>query len=687
MRKLPRNKIATGVVVSVLIFCLTARSTLNAADPDASLSNRPRSLVEDLFQHARDLAHALHERPYDSRSRSEYLRILDAYNQVIRLDSDPYLSATSLARRAELQREMADATGDGALYAQAIESFRRIVAERPHSAFVGDALINIAQIYEENLQDLDGAAAAYRELIQYFPTSVLAREARAVLLRFEEQLKNRPVDVMVSGDTSSASQSFYEAFPGARLTNVRNFSGPDYARVVIDLSDATEHTGRLSGENQLSIRLDNAIISPSLYGRRFIVGDSNLLKRIMVKGEAPAPSGMGTVQSQGAQIEIEVGSLSDYSIFKLSGPERIVIDLHAAGRDQKPRYLHNEDSDSNSTEEGNLYRERNPYRERNLYADARPTPAGEPSPARPARGERSGSWRTQQPLLSLPEITDPILPPSGAAQLANALGGKDADSPIKCIVIDPGHGGHDTGTISSGGMREKELVLDVALRLRNYIKRAYPDIEVIMTRETDRFIALEQRTAIANSRRADLFISIHANASPSRIASGVETYFASPDRVKSEDQASESKEQPVPASDMAAKTEAKSVEPIMASVSAGGRVAQSRELARYIQAGLVRGIGATSPRAASNRGVKHAPFAVLLGADMPSVLAEVSFLSNPNEEALLRTASFRGRIATSIFAGLSSYLKKMRAAQSKAEAKSKKPDSDQKPGAGELGKG
>ena len=658
MSKLPRNKLATGVVVSALIFCLTARSTLNAADPNASPANRSRSLVEDLFQHARDLAHALHERPFEDRSRSDYLRILDAYNQVIRLDSDPYLSAESLARRAELQREMADATGDGALYAQAIESFRRIVAERPHSTFVGNALISIAQIYEENLQDLDGAAAAYRELIQYFPDSVLAREARAVLLRFEEQLKNRPIDVLVSGDGSPSNQGYYEAFPGAQLTNVRNFSGPDYARVVIDLSGATEYTGGAVGKDRLIIRLDDVILSPSLYGRRFIVGDSTLLKRIIVKGEASAQSAMTQGSSQKALIEIETDSLSDYSIFKLSGPERIVIDLHATGATPAPAYSRDEDSEDYTT------------------AAARTNPAGVTARARPATSEKSGSWRTQQPLLSLPEITDPIVPPSGTAQLATALGAKDADSPIKRIVIDPGHGGHDTGTISPGGMREKELVLDVALRLKNYIKRAYPDIEVIMTRETDRFIALEQRTAIANSRRADLFISIHANASPSRAASGVETYFASPDRVKSEDSSSESSEQAKSAPDEATKPASPAVEPIMASVSAGGRVAQSREFARYIQAGLVRGIGATSPRAASNRGVKHAPFAVLLGADMPSVLAEVSFMSNPNEEALLRTANFRARIATSLFAGLSSYLKKMHAAQAKTEAKSKKPDSE-----------
>src|SRR5262249_53169171 len=122
---------------------------------------------------------------------------------------------------------------------------------------------------------------------------------------------------------------------------------------------------------------------------------------------------------------------------------------------------------------------------------------------------------------------------------------KAVESPVKRIVIDPGHGGHDTGTISPSGMLEKELVLDVARRLRAYIKKSYPDVEVILTRDSDKFIALEERTAIANSRHADLFISIHANASPSRAASGVETFFVSPDRVKP-DSAKDSAKMAVP---------------------------------------------------------------------------------------------------------------------------------------------
>jgi N-acetylmuramoyl-L-alanine amidase len=247
----------------------------------------------------------------------------------------------------------------------------------------------------------------------------------------------------------------------------------------------------------------------------------------------------------------------------------------------------------------------------------------------------------------------------GAQSLAAKVDAKAAQAPIKRIVIDPGHGGHDTGTISASGMREKDLVLDVGRRLKAYIKHNYPEVEVVMTRDSDRFIALEERTAIANSQHADLFISIHANASPSRVASGVETFFVSPDRAPAEDLQAAAREN----AKIASEKTANKPEPMFASVTVGNRVAESRELARYIQAGLVRGIGAQSQRSAMNRGVKHAPFVVLLGAAMPSVLAEVSFLSNPKDDELLQTGPFRERIAASLFAGLNAYLKKNRPAE------------------------
>lgn len=627
--------LALGAVVLALVFSLTTRSNLNAAGPDTP-TRLPRSLAQELINYANQLNRTLHVKPAEQRSDSEYLRALDAYGQVTRLNTDTYYSAESLMRIAELQREMADAANDPARYQQAIATLRRIVNEHPQSTYVGDALISIAQVYEENLQDLDGAARAYRELIDYFPSSVMAREARAVLARFEAQLRDRPTDVLITHKAGEVNEASPLDLSRPRLNNVRNFGGPDYARVVIDLSAGTHFSESSSGGNLLSIRLSQAVISSALYDRRFIVNPSGLLKRITVVGEG------GSVR-----VDIHVGSYSDYSVFRLAEPERLVVDIYGGRAPVRAAR-----TIARSREE--------------LRAVERDDPAKHRSRAPAAQGA----------TLSLPEITDPILP-FGPTESHSGSGDRAAtvtvdakqlgEAPVRCVVIDPGHGGHDTGTISDAGLREKELVLDVARRLRSYIKRNYPDIEVVLTRESDRFVPLEERTAIANSRHADLFISVHANASPSRRASGVETFFVSPDRAKTDSDAPNAAETAKPATLAVGEQGDAKPEPIVASVRVGNRVAESRELARYIQAGLVRGIGAASPRTAANRGVKHAAFAVLVGAAMPSVLAEVSFMSNPRDDALLQTSHFRERIAASLFAGLNGYLKRNRAADGKSK--------------------
>jgi len=623
-----RDRLIVNGVVLALVFCITARPVLNAADPSRDASAKPRTLAEELFHYAGAISRNLHDQSSEERNQTDYRRAIDAYGQVVRLNTDNFYSAEALARRAELFREMADESNDPALYQQAIEAYRQVITDHPRSAFVGDALISIAQINEENLQDLDGAAAAYRELVQYFPASVMAREARAVLARFDAQLGNRPADVLEMPDASANSRS--GALP--QLSNVRNFGGPDYARVVLDMTAAATYTEHREG-NRLSIKLTDSAVAQSLYGRRFIVKEPSLLKRITVS----------EVNAAEIRIDIQVGSFGDHSVLRLSDPERLIIDLHSASMSPGDR-----------------------TRAIGSSTGARPTATPSPGSRSAALGLAAArSTADRQPLYSLPEIADPILPanpdeakhPNAAAPAAvdatAKIEGKAAEAPIKRIVIDPGHGGHDTGTISPSGMREKDLVLDVARRLRAYIKKQFPDVEVILTRDADRFIALEERTAIANSRHADLFISIHANASPSRAASGVETFFVSPDRAKPI--------QSPPAPEPAEQKADEKAEPIYASVTVGNRVGESRELARYIQSGLVRGIGAASPKTAANRGVKHAAFAVLLGSSMPSVLAEVSFLSNSRDEALLQKTEFRERIAASMFAGLNAYLKRNRA--------------------------
>ena len=231
---------------------------------------------------------------------------------------------------------------------------------------------------------------------------------------------------------------------------------------------------------------------------------------------------------------------------------------------------------------------------------------------------------------------------SGDRSLIRTLGLK-----IGKIVIDPGHGGHDTGTIGPDGLEEKDLVLEVGRRLGKLLETRL-GAEVVYTRKDDTFIPLETRTAIANQQRADLFISIHANSSHDPDARGVETYYlnftSSPEALE-----------------VAARENAVSEKSIyelgdlVKKIALKEKIEESREFAGDVQQSLHSGLAAKSP-AIRNRGVKKAPFIVLIGANMPSILAEISFVSNPTDEHRLETSEYRQRIAESLYRGIAKYV-------------------------------
>jgi N-acetylmuramoyl-L-alanine amidase len=246
--------------------------------------------------------------------------------------------------------------------------------------------------------------------------------------------------------------------------------------------------------------------------------------------------------------------------------------------------------------------------------------------------------------FSLPEASEP-LPAKHAADgdrsLTRILGLK-----LGRVVLDPGHGGHDVGTHGPSGLTEKEVVLDVSRRLGALIEERLGS-EVIYTREDDTFIPLEERTAIANEHKADLFLSIHANSSPFRSAAGVETYILNFTTSKT-------------ALDVAARENASSQRTVfdlkeaLAKIALKDKIDESRDFALRLQNSLWN-ISAKTNTAAQNRGVKKAPFVVLIGAQMPSVLAEIGFLTNAGDEALLRKPEQRQKIAEALYKGIASY--------------------------------
>jgi N-acetylmuramoyl-L-alanine amidase len=214
------------------------------------------------------------------------------------------------------------------------------------------------------------------------------------------------------------------------------------------------------------------------------------------------------------------------------------------------------------------------------------------------------------------------------------------------VVIDAGHGGHDTGTIGPHGLMEKDLALDVALRLGKLITSRL-GAEVVYTRSDDVFIPLEERTRIANREKADLFISIHANSSPEASASGVETYYFNFTSDRSSlDLAT--RENATAASSISDLGDLLHKAVLMAKAD------ESREFAQKVQASLWPASNKMDTHS-RDRGVRQAPFVVLIGATMPSILAEIGFVSNPRDEKLLRRRDERERIAEALYKGIAQY--------------------------------
>jgi len=273
-----------------------------------------------------------------------------------------------------------------------------------------------------------------------------------------------------------------------------------------------------------------------------------------------------------------------------------------------------------------------------------PTPAS--ASATPANLSTAKTLRYDPPSTGAPVIVSDTAKParhlaSGDTSLTRVLGLK-----ISRVVIDPGHGGHDQGTEGVHGLLEKDLVLDVAKRVGKLIEDKM-GAEVVYTRSDDTFIPLEGRTALANEKKADLFLSIHANSSPFPKISGVETYYLNFADTKD-------------AMDVAARENANAHESIselrdiIQKITLHDKSEESKDFANRVQASLFA-LSAREIPGNRNRGVKKAPFVVLIGAQMPSILAEIGFLSNPREEALLKRSDYRQKLAEALYRGVQRY--------------------------------
>ncbi len=583
--------------------------------PGAQAQTR-RNAANEQYLRAEKLRTALNGKPQKERALAEYTKLVGAYRRVYVLSPQAADVTSALLAVAELYQEMGRLF-DPKYYQSAIDAYQFLLHEYPTSRLRDDALFTIGQIQKDDLQQSDLAENTFQDFLSRYPRSAKAGQAREALGEITAVREQERVAGARGESAAARQQRREEQRRTPQVTNIRHWNAENYTRIVIDVEDEVKYQGaRIANPDRIFFDIHKARLSSTLAGKTLDV-QNGFLKTIRV-----AQNQAGVVR-----VVLEVEKARDYSIFLLPSPYRLVVDIFGEGlaRSKTARPGPGEPSRAGGDKtEG-------PAKTAIARAEGKPEAAASgKSPAKPAP----------------PTVPQPTR--EGQLSITRALGLK-----IGRIVIDAGHGGHDTGTIGPTGLMEKDLCLDLALRLGKLISARLPETDVLYTREDDTFIPLENRAPFANQAQADMFLSIHANSSRDPSARGVETYYLS---FASTDDARE-----VAARENAlSQSSIHELQDLIKKIARNEKIEESRELASEIQDSLAKRLKRIS-KAAKNRGVKKAPFVVLIGANMPSVLAEVSFLSNPADETMLRKGEHRQRLAEGLFHGVQSYAQNLNA--------------------------
>ncbi len=648
-----------------------------------------REAANAQFTRAEEMRAALNEKPADKRTLAEYKKVVTTYQRVYLITPHAAEVPDSLVAIAELNTEMGDHFGRS-YYQAAAESYQFLMREYPGSKYVGDSMMRLGQLQTDQLGDQAGATKTYQDYLKKFPHSPHKREvqeslAELALMKNAESgnmdaaatklapapskpagAANKKEDSVqpvarVSGNGEGGEQAKSGGVP--RVQRIRTSATPDGGEVVIELEDSVQYiSGRIANPDRIYFDLHAAKLSAALLHSKIkVTGD--LLSQIRV-----AQNHGGVVR-----VVLDVNGVKDYAATLLHKPSRLVIELYgdkgARGPVQTAKTTAPAVTPAAKTTDDTANEKL--AASEPVAADTKAATGSDmivvsesqPASAKPAPPPAKvvTTHTTRMAVPTKPELIQPSTAPvptrDGQATLTRTLGLK-----IGRIVIDAGHGGHDTGTIGPTGLMEKDLCLDVALRLGKIIQQKLPGAEITYTRSDDTFIPLEDRTRIANEAKADLFISIHANSSPDHGARGIETYYLN---MKGSADA-----MAVAARENAASQEGiHDLEDLVKKIARTEKIDESKEFAEDVQDSLSKRIQKTA-RPVKNRGVRKAPFVVLIGADMPSILTEISFLSNPADEQLLKKPEHRQRVAEGLYAGVSAYLQSL---NSMAVNRSSKP--------------
>jgi len=394
-----------------------------------------------------------------------------------------------------------------------------------------------------------------------------------------------PVLLAVVLSTAAAAR---QSDPRIEIVNLRRFTHPNFTRIVLDIGKLREYTfGELRDPGRIYVDVLQAKLNPILQGQSYPV-KADYMTQIRISQK--------TTSTVRLVVDVDFSQILSYRVYHLPDPFRLVVDIYPRGA-----------------------------------AEAPPQP---PSGKTPSPGDKA-----HPPVKRDVDTKDPNLT---STSLARQLG-----LGVRTVVIDPGHGGPRPGTIGKSGLQEKEINLAVALALQKLLKEK-AGLDAVLTRESDVDVGLEDRTVIANQKRADLFVSIHTNAHRDRKRGGVETFFLNVN-VDPSVVALAAEENATSTKNIGA------MKSILDKIVQNSKVQESMNLAQAVQKNLVRSL-AKDLAGIKDLGVKGGPFWVLIGGEMPSVLVEISHLSNSKEEAKLKTAKYRQLAAQGIYDGIMEYV-------------------------------
>jgi N-acetylmuramoyl-L-alanine amidase len=492
------------------------------------------------------------------------------------------------------------------------QSFYSIYRDYPDSPKAPNSLFIAGKVYEEmgnrfnSPEDLKNSLRYSREFTRVFPNSNLADDAQIRIARilertdkyqaykeYEKVVKNYP-----KGDMTHAARKKLKELSSYKLSQ------------PLPSQPATEASQELARVKEIRHWSSETYTRVVIHLDRETSFESHLLKADFDLGTPPrlyvdiknttlekdlkvTPIENGLLENirfarnspDTVRVVLDINSFTNYRVFSLLDPFRIVMDIYG-GENKNNLFVRNKDYNS-----------------------------------------------------ALKQLDKEV------SSLRGVLGLK-----VRTIVIDPGHGGHDPGAIGPTGLKEKDVTLAIAKALKRKIEqngKEFGITRVILTREDDRFIPLEERTAIARKHNADLFISIHCNAARDKNAFGIETYILSftkdPESLA------------VAARENVTTTRSISdLEDIIKKYLLSSKIDESIRLANHVQGSLISRIS-RKYKDTRNKGVKKAPFIVLIGADVPSILVETSFITNPREEKRLRDRNYIEEIAEGIFTGIKKY--------------------------------